>query len=503
LGFVSGGRHRSADEIQARTLRGVSVLAAAGVGEGDRVAVMLRNDFPFIEASYAAQVLGAIAVPVNWHYGEDEAGYILRDSGAKVLVVHADLIDQLGDAIPVGTVVLVVATPQEVAAAYGLAPAPVPPHATGWDEALAGAEPWSEPPRPSPPSMIYTSGTTGRPKAVQRLHPLDLTDADMLAALAVVGIGPGMRTVVCGPMYHTAPNVHALLAGRVGGLVVLQPRFDAEELLALIDRHAITALHLVPTMLVRLLRLPDATRARYDTSSLRVVAHAAAPCPPDVKRAAIAWLGPIVNEYYGATETGAVVGCTSDEWLAHPGTVGSALPGCDVRIVGEDGRDLPAGEPGDVYLRSEPFGDFTYHGRDDERRKIELDGYVTVGDLGYLDDSGYLFLCDRREELIISGGVNIYPAEIEAALIAHPLVGDCAVFGIPDAEFGEVIAAVVQPVPGAAPAPDEIKAHVRRRLAGFKVPRVVELASELPREDSGKIFKRRLRERCRPPRSPG
>jgi long-chain acyl-CoA synthetase len=191
---------------------------------------MLRNDFPFIEASYAAQVLGAIAVPVNWHYGEDEAGYILRDSGAKVLVVHADLIDQLGDAIPVGTVVLVVATPQEVAAAYGLAPAPVPPHATGWDEALAGAEPWSEPPRPSPPSMIYTSGTTGRPKAVQRLHPLDLTDADMLAALAVVGIGPGMRTVICGPMYHTAPNVHALLAGRVGGLVVLQPRLTLREI---------------------------------------------------------------------------------------------------------------------------------------------------------------------------------------------------------------------------------------------------------------------------------
>jgi long-chain acyl-CoA synthetase len=497
-GFVSGGRCRSADELSENALRAASVLATAGVEAGDSVAVMLRNDFPFIEASYAAGALGAVAVPVNWHFKGDEVGYILRDSGAKALVVHADLLGRIEGAVPNGVRVLVVATPPEVAAAYGIKVAPVPPRATDWDAALAAAEPWDGSPRPAPPSMIYTSGTTGKPKGVQRLEPLDLTNPDVATILAVVGILPAMRTVICGPMYHTAPNVHALVAGQTGGLVVLQPRFDAEELLALVERHAITSLHLVPTMLVRLLRLPEDVRGRYDVSSLQVIAHAAAPCPPDVKRAAIAWLGPIVNEYYGGTETGAVVSCTSEEWLARPGTVGSALPGCAVRILDEDGRRLPAGELGDIYLRNRGWGDFTYRGRDADRREIERDGYVTVGDIGYLDEDGYLFLCDRRTNMIISGGVNIYPAEIEAALATHPDVEDCAVFGVPDPEFGEAVAAVIEPRAGAELAPEVIQAYVRESLAGFKVPRVIEFAEELPREDSGKLFKRQLRERYWP-----
>jgi len=238
------------------------VLAAAGVEAGDSVAVMLRNDFAFIEASYAAGVLGAVAVPVNWHYKDDEVGYILRDSGAKALVVHADLLVRLGDAVPDGRLVRVVSTPPEIAAAYGVDEMPARSSGSDWDAALAAVEPWAEPARPATPSMIYTSGTTGRPKGVQRLEPLDITQPEVAASLAVLGIAPAMRTVLCGPMYHTAPNAHALVAGRTGGLVVLQPRFDAEELLAVVDRYAITSLHLVPTMLLRLLRLPEAVRSR-------------------------------------------------------------------------------------------------------------------------------------------------------------------------------------------------------------------------------------------------
>jgi long-chain acyl-CoA synthetase len=492
-GFISGERYRSAEELAQRVARAATVLDRFAVGVGDRIAIMLRNDLPFIEASYAASALGAIAVPVNWHYRGAEVSFILEDSGAKVLIVHADLLD----VVPAGFPMLVVDTPPEVASAYGLPVASAPPEHS-WERMLAEAEPWAQDPRTAPASMIYTSGTTGKPKGVRRLAPLDPENPIVAAGLAVLGIAPAMRTVVCGPMYHTAPNVFALVAGRTGGLVVLQPKFDPEELLALVERYAIGALHLVPTMMVRLLRLPEEVRARYNLSSLRTVTHAAAPCPPEVKRQFIEWLGPIVNEYYGGTETGVVVACSSEEWLAHPGTVGKAMPGCAVKIFDEDGRELPAGEPGDVYLWNSGFGDFTYHGRDEARRTIERDGLVTVGDIGYLDDDGFLHLCDRRRDMIISGGVNIYPAEIEAELITHPDVHDCAVFGVPNEEFGESVAAVIALREGGDPDSDAIREFLGERLASFKVPRLIEFESDLPREDSGKIFKRKLRERYWP-----
>ena len=492
-GFISGGRYCSAEEFGERVARAQTVLAGFGVGEGDAVAIMLRNDFPFIIASYAASALGAVAVPVNWHYRSGEVSFILEDSGATVLVVHADLLG----AVPTGFPVLVVDTPPEIAAAYGIAETPAPPGCS-WDLALAAAEPWTGDPLPAPPSMIYTSGTTGKPKGVRRFSRMDPENSVVAAGLAVLGVALGMRTVVCGPMYHTAPNVFALVAGRTGGLVILQAKFDPEELLALVERHAIGALHLVPTMMVRLLRLSEEVRLRYDLSSLRSVTHAAAPCPPEVKRQCIEWLGPIVNEYYGGTETGVVAACNSEEWLAHPGTVGKAVPGCPVKIFDPDGRELPAGEAGDVYMWNSGFGDWTYHRRDEDRRAIERDGLVTIGDIGYLDEDGFLYLCDRRNDMIISGGVNIYPAEIEAELIAHPDVHDCAVFGIPDEEFGESVAAVIQLREGAAENIEGIRGFLAERLAGFKVPRLVEFATDLPREDSGKIFKRQLRARYWP-----
>jgi long-chain acyl-CoA synthetase len=345
--------------------------------------------------------------------------------------------------------------------------------------------------------MIYTSGTTGRPKGVRRQPPGEQGAERMAAMVSTVfdiRPGGGMRTVVTGPMYHSAPNAYGLWAARDGGFVVLQPRFEPQELLALIERHRISHLHMVPTMFVRLLKLPDEVRLRHDLSSLRFVVHAAAPCPPDVKRRMIEWWGPVINEYYGATETGAVVFHTSEEALAKPGTVGRPIEGGEVRIVGEDGETLPAGEIGEVYLRLHGLSDFTYHGDDAKRAEIDIDGLVSVGDLGYLDEDGYLFLCDRKNHMVISGGVNIYPAEIENALVAMPGVRDCAVFGIPDEDMGESLCAYVEPEPGHEPGAEEVRAFLRLHLAAYKVPRLVEFRHELPREDSGKIFKRKLRQ---------
>ncbi len=486
-GFISGDRYRSAAELDDRVARATTVLSRFGVGRGDRIAILLRNDFPFVEASYAAAALGASAVPINWHYRGPEISYILDDSGAKLVVAHADLLDQVPDPAQV----LVVDTPPEIAADYGIEPSTGLP---SWDAEIDRATPWSHEPQDAPPSMIYTSGTTGRPKGVERFAPLDLTDPALVEQMGWLGVRPGMRTVVCGPMYHSAPNVFALLAGRTGGLVVLQSKFEPETLLTFIERYAIDSLHLVPTMMIRLLRLPEKVRNRYDLSSLQSITHAAAPCPPAIKRACIDWLGDIVNEYYGGTETGPVVACDSTQWLAHPGTVGRPIGGAEVRVLDEDGRRLGPGGVGEIYIRNRAIGDFTYHNHDEKRRGIERDGFITIGDVGYFDDNGFLYICDRSTDMIISGGVNIYPAEIEAELHLHPDVADCAVFGVADDEYGEAVAAVIELRPGRTTDPDTIKAWLHDHLAGFKVPRFIKFGTGLPREDNGKIFKRKLRD---------
>ena len=310
----------------------------------------------------------------------------------------------------------------------------------------------------------------------------------------VMGLSPEMRAVVTGPLYHSAPNAYATFTAMLGGALVLQPRFDPAELLTLIERHRISHLHMVPTMFVRLLRLPEEVKRRHDLSSLRHVVHAAAPCPPEVKRAMIEWWGPVIMEYSGSTESGVVVFCDAEQWLARPGTVGKPLPDCTVRILDDDGKPLPTGETGEIYMRNGGLPEFTYHGKDDKRREIERDGLITSGDVGYLDEGGYLYLCDRKIDMVISGGVNIYPAEIEAALVALPGVLDCAVFGIPDSEYGESLMAAVQVEPDARLSESDIRAFLAARLANYKIPRRIEFLSELPREDSGKIFKRKLRE---------
>jgi long-chain acyl-CoA synthetase len=283
-------------------------------------------------------------------------------------------------------------------------------------------------------------------------------------------------------------------AGRVAEAMVLMPRFDPAGLLELIERERLDTMFMVPTMFIRLLKLPEELRRRYDTSSLKFIIHAAAPCPPEVKRAMIEWWGPVINEFYGSTESSAVTFASSADTLEKPGTVGRAVEGAELRILDDDGRILRNGEVGEIFTRFAELPDFTYHNRPDERAKVDRDGFITSGDVGYLDADGYLFLCDRKRDMVISGGVNIYPAEIEAALHAMPGVKDCAVFGIPDAEFGEKLMAVVEPADGTTLAADAVRAHLRTHLADYKVPKMIEIARDLPREDSGKIFKRRLRD---------
>jgi long-chain acyl-CoA synthetase len=303
-----------------------------------------------------------------------------------------------------------------------------------------------------------------------------------------------MRALVSAPLYHSAPNLYAVQAMLNEAWLALEPRFDAERTLALIERHRLTHAYLVPTMYVRMLRLPDATRRRYDLSSMRFVASTGSPCPPEVKRAMIDWWGPVFHECYASSEAGLITVISPADALAKPGSAGRAIGGGTLKILDDHGRELPPGEVGLIYARQPAYPDFTYNNNPEARARLERDGLWTLGDLGCLDADGYLYVCDRASDMVISGGVNIYPAEIEAVLATMPGVRDCAVFGIPDAEFGEALAAAVQSEPGAAPDAEAVKAFLAARIAGYKVPRTIEFREELPREESGKIFKRRLRE---------
>ena len=496
-GIASGAREVDFREVALAAQRVSGGLVALGVRPGDCVAILMRNDIPYLVASYGAMALGAFVVPINWHFKPDEIAYVLADSGAKALIAHADLARAAKDAIAPALPVLAVETPPEILAAYGIDPALARapegfPELEAW---LAAQTPDAGTPRPTSVSMIYTSGTTGRPKGVKRraMTPEEQTAMDALRNL-VFGLKPGCRTAITGPLYHSAPNAFALRAGRCAERLVLMPRFEPEQLLALIERERLDTLFMVPTMFVRLLKLPAEVRRRYDVSSLRHVIHAAAPCPAEIKRAMIEWWGPVIYEFYGSTESGPVTFVSSAESLAKPGTVGRIAPGAEVKILDEAGRVLPRGEIGEIFSRIPAYPDFTYHNQPERRREIERDGFITSGDVGYFDADGYLFLCDRKRDMVISGGVNIYPAEIEAVLHEMPAVADCAVFGMPDDEYGEALMAVIEPVKGARVDVAGVRAELSRRLADYKVPKTIEVRANLPREDSGKIFKRKLRD---------
>ena len=496
--IISGDRRIDYPEILARAARAATGFRQLGVAGGTPVAMMLRNDLAFFECSSAAATLGSPVVPINWHLKADEVNYILGDCGATVLVCHADLWPQIREGVSDRIKVLIVPTPPEIAAAFNVPPelARVPAGMTDWDEWRDAQAPWSRPiGRMSP--MFYTSGTTGRPKGVRRgqMRPEQLAAAERVSTLAY-GLAPNAHQVVLmnGPMYHSAPNSYGMLAFRHGATIVLEPRFDPEDLLRLVQEFRITHMHAVPTMFVRLLRLPEQVRQRYDVSSLRFVIHGAAPCPVEVKRAMIEWWGPVINEYLGSTETGIPVWHSSAEALAKPGTVGRAIEGGIVKIFRPDGTECEVGEPGEIFMRQTAIADFDYHGNAAARAEAGRDGLVSVGDVGYLDADGYLFLCDRKRDMVISGGVNISPAEIENTLIGMEGVRDCAVFGVPDDEYGERLFACIEPEAGVSLSIPAVQGFLRARLANFKVPKDIQFLDALPREASGKIFKRKLRD---------
>jgi long-chain acyl-CoA synthetase len=483
------GTHRVARQVLLdQGIRAAAALDGIGVCEGDAIALLIRNDVCYFEVLHAAALLGAYVVPLNWHSTADEIAYILSDCTPRVLVGHCDLIDKVARVVPADL-------PTFVVDGVGVEGA-LPPQARDWPAFRDAAAPWAQPARAPRGTIIYTSGTTGHPKGVRRA-PMTPEQVGKNAGLLrdIYGIEDGMRAFVCGPLYHASPGAFARQAFQHADLTVLQQNFDPEDLLRVIAEHRITHLTMVPTMFVRLLRLDDAIRRNYDFSSIRWVTHTGAACPPDVKRRMIDWWGPVIHETYGATETGPAVGCDTPEWLAHPGTVGRPMPGTEVRIYDENADEVAPGGIGEIYLRTEAYSDFTYHGRPDQRAQVDRRGLVTCGDVGYFDADGFLYICDRKRDMVISGGVNIYPAEIENVLVDCPGVRDCAVFGVPDDEFGESLIAAIEAEPDATPTPANLTAFLEQRLARFKVPKRFVFHDALPREASGKIFKRKLRDR--------
>jgi long-chain acyl-CoA synthetase len=489
---IQGDRTVTFAQLNHRANQLVRALRARGVRPGDGIALMCANRVEFVEAYAAAERGGLRLTPVNWHLNGDEAGYIVDDCEAVAFVADARFAEAAAAAAaaaPGATVRLAVEGSIEGFEDYESAVAGEDGHDI--DDPRLGTR------------MLYTSGTTGRPKGVFR-PPASAAEAAVTAAAAATVSGyradTGQLHLCTGPLYHAAPLLLSLAPSLNAGVgVVLMDAWDAAETLRLVDRHRITHSHMVPTMFHRLLSLPQEVRDAHDVSSLQFIIHGAAPCPVAVKAALIEWWGPIVFEYYAAID-GSGTTVTSTDWLRKPGTVGKPVTEDHIRILDDDGDDLPPNEAGTVYLKSPAVGRFAYF-KDEEKTEGAYKGdWYTLGDVGYLDDDGWLFLTDRSAHLIISGGVNIYPAEVEAVLLTHPAVGDVGVIGVPNHEWGEEVKAIVEPQPGVEGTPElaaELLAYCRERLASFKCPRSVDFTAELPRHDNGKLYKQALRQAYR------
>jgi long-chain acyl-CoA synthetase len=474
-------------ELYNRSQRVAALLHEAGIRPGDGVALVLPNCPQFCEIAWGCQLSGLYYSAVNIHFTADEVAYVVGDSEAKAVFIDASMAEQGSRILDRNSGVDV-----RIVVGGGL------PGWRSYEDALASAG--DPPPVCDGSEMLYSSGTTGRPGAVRRPLPADGNGswAQHVLEMALrhhykmtessVYLSPA-------PLYHAAGVNYTMAVHRVGAAAILMRRFDAEAVLRLIDTHNVTHAQFVPTMFVRMLKLPEAVRRRYDVSSLECVIHAAAPCPVDVKQQMMDWFGPIVHEYYGGTEgfAGSTIG--PEEWLGHPGSVGKPLAA--VHVVGNDGEELSAGESGELFFEGGP--DFEYFKDPEKTASISNDrGWRTLGDVGYMDEEGYVYLTDRSTFMIVSGGVNIYPQEAENVLVMHPKLVDAAVFGVPNDEFGEEVKAVVQPADGVQPGPAlaaELIEYCRAHLATYKCPRTVDFDPELPRDPNGKLYKRRIRDR--------
>jgi long-chain acyl-CoA synthetase len=487
--------------LDDRATRLVHALRDRGLTPGDRIVTMVGNQVELIEVTLACAHGGWVLVPLNWHLVAREVAYIIDDADAAAVVVDRRWADVVDEAVSA-------AQGDQVRALLQCGGEPVLPGFEDYETVLAAshADDLGEVTKGGP--MFYTSGTTGNPKGVRSALTTVGGPPELFTLIAhsmaptidlepYTGDGPPRVQLVCGPMYHSAQWVFGTFALLCGATVVLQHRFDAAGVLELIDAHGVTNTHLVPTQMVRMLDLPAEVRDRFDGSSLRSVIHGAAPCSPTVKRAMIDWVGPIVTEYYGGTEGGFLAVISAEEWLARPGSVGRPVAIIDVIVVGEDGELVGPGIPGEIWFRNQMGSDFEYHKAPEKTASAHRDGgYGTLGDIGYLDDDGYLYLSDRKIDMVVSGGVNIYPAEVEAVLSAHPAVADVAVFGIPDDEMGEAVHAALALRHGhlwSEGLRNDIDGWCRAELAGYKRPRSYEVHEELPRSEAGKLTKRVLR----------
>jgi acyl-CoA synthetase (AMP-forming)/AMP-acid ligase II len=476
-------------ELDDISNRAAQLFRALGLKPQDHIALLAENSLQFMEICWAAQRCGLYYTAISTHLTPDEIGYIVRDCGAGVFIATERLAQAAAQAAEQSSAGVKLYMSGRAAAGWG-----------SWDAAVAAMPSTPVADEMSGYDMLYSSGTTGRPKGVKRpfanepidaLHPL----LDLLCC-KLCGMEASSIYLSPAPLYHAAPLRFNIAAGAFGATSIIMEKFDAEEFLRLIERHRVTQTQLVPTMFVRLLKLPEQVRRKYDIASLKGAVHAAAPCPVEVKQQMIDWWGRILVEYYAGTEGNGVTVCDAKEWLAHRGTVGRAL-GCTLKILSEDGAEMPAGQIGQIFFADGPS--FSYHNDPVKTKAAHHDkGWSSLGDVGYVDAEGYLYLTDRKAYMIISGGVNIYPQETENVLVTHPAVVDAAVFGVPNDEMGEEVKAVVRPLDMSQAGPElvaELLAFCRARLAHLKCPRTIDFEAELPRTPTGKLVKRILRDR--------
>lgn len=477
-------------QVRERIYRAANGLRSLGLGKGDHICLLVSNRSEFLELVAASGISGTVFTPVNWHLKADEVAYVVDDCDASVLFCDVRFAETGLDAAKrASNLRTIVSVGGDIDGAVPL------------EEWLASQSPDDPPNQVSGGQMLYSSGTTGMPKGILRRPRFDDPDETLSAESRPTGgkipaIIEGVW-LVTGPLYHAAPLGFTNISFHRGNRIVIMDRWTPEETLDLIGEHRVTGLHLVPTMFSRLLALPEERKAAFDPSGLQLALHGAAPCPPSVKKGMIDWWGPVIHEYYGATE-GGLTWVTSEEWLEHPGTVGTALPLWDVLAMDEQGNELPPGKTGTIYFRVKLGPTFEYYKSPENTAGAHLGkDMFTLGDVGHIDTEGFVYLTDRRADMIISGGVNVYPAEVENCLHAHPNIADVAVIGVPDDEWGESVKAVVQLADGMEPSDElasDIIAFARDRIASFKCPRSVDFVDQLPRTEAGKLYKRRLRE---------
>lgn len=482
VALICGERSLTYAELNARANRVANALKSLGVVSGDRVALMGYNSLEGLEVAAGLSKLGALLVPINYRLREFEVAYILNDSGAKAVVAGPECMQ-----------VVELARAETPHAPIAIAISSEAP--AGWHhyEALLEAASEQSPTEVSGSNSTigYTSGTTGKPKGAYR--PRALPGQNIVLILQAFGLSENDIYLLAGPYYHSAPSFFTSVHFLLGATVVVQPRFDATATLQLIDRHRITTTFMAPTLLRRLCSVPDEVARQYDTSSLRAIILGAAPCPYALKVQAIQRFGELLWEFYGATETAFVTILRPEDQLRKPGSCGTIAPQQEIRLLNAAGEPVPDGTPGEIWTRS-PW-QAEYYNQPEATRKSMRDGFFSVGDIAYRDSEGYYYICDRKIDMVISGGVNIYPAEIEAVLAAHPAVADVAVIGVPDDHWGEAVKAVVELQPGKSVSAEQLIAFCAERLADYKKPRSVDFVDELPRSPAGKLLKNQIRER--------